>query len=76
VYDDPRGPRQPRWGVRALWFLGLAWVSLASANIFGAADNAAVALLSLAGTIAGFGGAAICSMLGLRAWFGVGRRPR
>ena len=74
MFDDPRGPGQPRWGTRALLCLAVAWVSLVLANAF--SNNAALVLLSLVGTVAGFADAAVCSVLGVRAWFGVGRRPR
>jgi hypothetical protein len=61
---------QKRWGVRALWFLGLAAASIVLSNWMRMTGNTDVILLTFIGTVVGLVGAAVCSVRGFRAWGG------
>jgi hypothetical protein len=61
---------QKRWGVRSLWFLGLAAASIVLSNWMRMTGNTDVILLTFIGTVVGLVGAAVCSVRGLRAWGG------
>lgn len=66
--NDDRRTRPPRarWGVRTLWFLGLAFLSLVASNALHDLRVDYWGLLPLAGALAGVGGAGYCSYRGLR----------
>ena len=66
--ERPPADRQPRWGVRALWFLALAALALVVA-----AAQGRHTVGTLGSTIIGLLGAARCSLLGVRALHGVER---
>jgi hypothetical protein len=61
---------QKRWGVRSLWFLGVAAASIILSNWMRMTGNTDVILLTFIGTVVGLVGAAVCSVRGLRAWGG------
>jgi hypothetical protein len=61
---------QKRWGVRSLWFLGLAAASIILSNWMRMTGNTDVILLTFIGTVVGLVGAAVCSVRGFRAWGG------
>ena len=61
---------QKRWGIRSLWFLGLAAASIILSNWMRMTGNTDVILLTFIGTVVGLVGAAVCSVRGLRAWGG------
>ena len=65
---------QKRWGIRTLWFLGLAVASIIVSNWMRMTGNTDVILLTFIGTVVGLAGAAVCTVKGLRAWGG--RLPR
>ena len=75
---------QKRWGVRSLWFLGVAAASIILSNWMRMTGNTDVILLTFIGTVVGLVGAAVCTVRGFRAWGGrlptedprgQGRRP-
>lgn len=69
--DPRRGVPEKRWGLRTLAYLTLAAGCVITSNVlvtFG--DPGYVLLLTLAGTLVGLVGAAVCSVKGLRAWKG------
>jgi hypothetical protein len=66
----PRPVGQKRWGIRTLWFLGLAAGSIILSNWMRMTGNTDVILLTFIGTIVGLVGAAVCTVKGLRAWGG------
>lgn len=59
---EPR-KRNVRWGLLSLLFLGIALVCILVSNSQGAYN-----LVTLAGLIAGFGGAAYCSWRGIKGF--------
>ena len=61
---------QKRWGVRSLWFLGLAAASIILSNWMRMTGNTDVILLTFIGTVVGLVGAAVCTVRGFRAWRG------
>ena len=61
---------QKRWGVRSLWFLGLAAASIVLSNWMRMTGNTDVILLTFIGTVVGLAGATVCTIRGLRAWGG------
>jgi hypothetical protein len=61
---------QKRWGVRSLWFLGLAAASIILSNWMRMTGNTDVILLTFIGTVVGLVGAAVCTVRGFRAWGG------
>ena len=61
---------QKRWGVRSLWFLGLAAASIIVSNWMRMTGNTDVILLTFIGTVVGLVGAAVCTVRGFRAWGG------
>lgn len=65
--ERPARPRRPRWGVRAMAWLTLAFVCVITSNMLAAADNSDWVLLTFAGTVAGLCGAGYCSLKGLRS---------
>ena len=65
-----RRPAQRRWGIRSLWFLGLAAASIIVSNWMRMTGNTDVILLTFIGTVVGLVGAAVCTVKGLRAWGG------
>lgn len=65
---DPRRPRPPRWGVRTLGFLTLAFACILVSN---AMDR--YTAVTLVGLLAGLIGALYCSVRGLAAAFSPGR---
>lgn len=72
VAEQPQRPRPARWGVRTLWWLGLVFVCMLSANALYSLGVDYWGLLPLAGTIVGICGATYCSYRGLRSatWLG------
>jgi hypothetical protein len=66
----PRPVGQKRWGIRSLWFLGLAAASIILSNWMRMTGNTDVILLTFIGTVVGVVGAAVCTIRGLRAWGG------
>jgi hypothetical protein len=69
-----RPVRQKRWGIRTLWFLGLAAGSIILSNWMRMTGNTDVILLTFIGTVVGLVGAAVCTLKGLRA--SGGKLPR
>ena len=69
-----RPVRRKRWGIRTLWFLGLAAGSIILSNWMRMTGNTDVILLTFIGTVVGLVGAAVCTVKGLRA--SGGRLPR
>jgi hypothetical protein len=65
---------QKRWGVRSLWFLGLAAASIILSNWMRMTGNTDVILLTFIGTVVGLAGATVSTIKGFRAWGG--RLPR
>ena len=63
--QQPVRPRPPRWGVRSLLWLTLAFVSVITSNVLNTAGNSDWVLVTFVGTVAGLGGAAYCSVKGL-----------
>ena len=61
---------QKRWGVRSLWFLGLAAASIILSNWMRMTGNTDVILLTFIGTVVGLAGATVCTIRGFRAWNG------
>jgi hypothetical protein len=61
---------QKRWGVRSLWFLALAAVSIIVSNWMRMTGNTDVILLTFIGTVVGLVGATVCTVKGYRAWGG------
>jgi hypothetical protein len=61
---------QKRWGIRSLWFLGLAAASIILSNWMRMTGNTDVILLTFIGTVVGLVGAAVCTVRGFRAWGG------
>ena len=74
---------QKRWGIRSLWFLGLAALSIIVSNWMRMTGNTDVILLTFIGTVVGLAGATVCTVRAWRAWGGKlpgtqpppGRRP-
>lgn len=62
---QPGRPRRPRWGVRAMWWLTLALVSVLASNVLSTAGNSDWVLVTFLGTVVGLSGAAYCSAKGL-----------
>lgn len=63
--DDSPRPKRPRWGVRAMLWLGLAFVCVITSNALLTNGNGDWVVLTFVGTIAGLAGAAYCSIRGL-----------
>lgn len=63
--DLPVRPRRPRWGVRAMSWLTLAFVCVITSNLLSAAGNSDWVLVTFPGTLIGLAGAAYCSLKGL-----------
>ncbi|MGZ5416277.1 MAG: hypothetical protein ACXWDI_03780 [Nocardioides sp.] len=59
-------PKQPRWGVRALLFLTLAFLSVLTSNALLARDVDDYVVFTFLSTVGGLAGAAYCSIRGLR----------
>lgn len=57
--------RQPRWGVRSLLWLTLAFVCVITSNVLNTAGNTDWVVVTFVGTVAGLAGAAYCSIRGL-----------
>jgi hypothetical protein len=68
-----RRPAQRKWGIRTLWFLGLAAASIIVSNWMRMTGNTDVILLTFIGLLVGLAGATIVTIQGFRAWGG--RRP-
>lgn len=70
--DAPVRPRRPRWGVRAMAWLTLAFVCVITSNMLHAAGNSDWVLLTFGGTVCGLVGAGYCSIRGLASagWLG------
>ena len=70
--EETRPARSPRWGVRSLLWLTLAFVCVITSNLMNAAGNSDWVLLTFTGTMSGLVGAAYCSIRGLSAggWLG------
>jgi len=69
----PRTARPRRWGLWTLAFLTLAAGSILVSNLLVMTSDDGVndyVLLTFLGTVVGLGGAAVCSVRGLRAWKG------
>lgn len=62
-----RRPRQPRWGVRAMLFLGLAAANVLVSNVLLMREVDDYVLLTFLGTVVGLAGAGYCSYRGLRS---------
>jgi hypothetical protein len=65
VSELPPRPKRPRWGVRAMLWLSLAFVCVISSNMLASSGNDDWVLVTFLGTIAGFAGAAYCSVRGI-----------
>jgi hypothetical protein len=68
-----RRPAHRKWGIRTLWFLGLAAASIIVSNWMRMTGNTDVILLTFIGLLVGLVGATISTIQGFRAWGG--RRP-
>jgi len=68
--DAERPPRlhRPRWGVRTLWLLGLAFLSMVASNALHDSGVDYWGLLPLAGMVVGLVGAVYCTYRGLRSF--------
>lgn len=64
--QSPR-PKRPRWGVRAMLWLGLAFVCVITSNVLTASGNDDWVVVTFLGTIVGLGAAAYCSVRGIRS---------
>jgi hypothetical protein len=65
-----RRPAQRKWGIRTLWFLGLAAASIIVSNWMRMTGNTDVILLTFVGLLVGLVGATIATIQGFRAWGG------
>jgi hypothetical protein len=68
--DAERPPRSqpPRWGVRTICLVGVAFLCMVTANALHDMGVDYWGLLPLAGTVAALAGAAYCSFRGLRSF--------
>ena len=69
-----RRPAQRKWGIRSLWFLGLAAASIIVSNWMRMTGNTDVILLTFIGLLVGLIGATVSTIQGIRVWGG--RLPR
>jgi hypothetical protein len=65
--ERPPRPRRPRWGVRTLWLLAVAFVGVLTSTGFVDAGKPDLARVATLVTWAAFIGAAYCSYRGLRS---------
>ncbi|MET0478174.1 MAG: hypothetical protein ABW222_09495 [Actinomycetota bacterium] len=65
-----RRPAHRKWGIRTLWFLGLAAASIIVSNWMRMTGNTDVLLLTFIGLLVGLVGATISTIQGFRAWGG------
>lgn len=63
--NEPAPTRQPRWGVRALIWLTLAFMCVIASNFLVAAGNTDWVVPAFVGTVVGLVGAAYCSVRGM-----------
>jgi purine-cytosine permease-like protein len=74
VNDEAPRPKRPRWGVRAMLWLGLAFASVITSNGLLNSGNDDWVIATFVGTIVGLAGAAYCSIRGIAS--GSGWLPR
>jgi hypothetical protein len=65
-----RRPAQRKWGIRTLWFLGLAAASIIVSNWMRMTGNTDVILLTFIGLLVGLIGATVSTIKGIRVWGG------
>jgi hypothetical protein len=65
-----RRPAHRKWGIRTLWFLGLAAASIIVSNWMRMTGNTDVILLTFIGLLVGLIGATVSTIKGIRVWGG------
>jgi hypothetical protein len=65
--ERPPRPRRPRWGVRTVWLLVVAFVAVLASTGFDDAGRSALATVATVVAWAAFIAAAYCSYRGLRS---------